>query len=165
MFTRRNFTLGLTSTAFAGLALSACATTPVGSARRAVTGYGPLVADPAGLLDLPRAFGYRIISSLGERMDDGHKVPDRADGMGAVRLDARRVALVRNHELTPGHRGGGPFPGGAPGNVLTFDRGPDNQPLPGGTTTIVYDFHAGKVEAQYLSLVGTIRNCAGGTTP
>ncbi len=163
MLSRRHFALGLTSSAFAGLALSACATTPAG--HRTVAGYGPLVRDPAGLLDLPRGFSYRIVSRFGERMDDGHFVPDRADGMGAFRLDDRRMALVRNHELKPEHRGGGPFRGAAARGLQAFDMDADGAPLPGGTTTIVLDYRSGKVEAQYLSLAGTIRNCAGGTTP
>jgi secreted PhoX family phosphatase len=75
------------------------------------------------------------------------------------------MALVRNHELTPKHGDGGPFRPAAPAGVQTFDRGANGQPLPGGTTTIIYDYRAGRVESQYLSLVGTIRNCAGGTTP
>lgn len=124
-----------------------------------------MVPDPARLLDLPQGFAYRIISSFGERMADGHFVPDRADGMGAFRLDGRRMALVRNHELAVKHGKGGPFRPSAPGGVPAFDRGSNGQPLPGGTTTIIYDYRAGRVESQYLSLVGTIRNCAGGTTP
>jgi hypothetical protein len=130
-----------------------------------VTGYGPLEPDPAGLLDLPRGFSYRVISSLGDRMNDGLFVPDRADGMGAIRLDDRRMALVRNHELQPTHREKGAFRTVAPPEIAAFDRGADGQPLPGGTSTIVYDYRSGRVEEQYLSLVGTIRNCAGGTTP
>jgi secreted PhoX family phosphatase len=165
MLTRRNFALGLTSGAFAGLTLSGCSTTTAMTAANTVAGYGPLEPDPARLLDLPRGFSYRIISSLGDRMDDGFFVPDRADGMGAIPLDERRVALVRNHELAPRHRDGRAFRGSAPANVLAFDRGADGEPLPGGTTTIVYDYKSGRVEQQYLSLVGTIRNCAGGTTP
>jgi hypothetical protein len=35
----------------------------------------------------------------------------------------------------------------------------------GGTTTVVYDTRTQTVERQYLSLTGTIRNCAGGPTP
>lgn len=163
MFSRRRFTLGLTSTAFAGLALSGCATTPA-TERCAITGYGPLLPDPAGLLDLPKGFSYRVISEIGQRMDDGFVVPDRADGMGAFRLGGSRVALVRNHELAPRHGKDGPFQSNAPREIATFDRTGD-RPLPGGTTTIVYDNRSGRVEAQYLSLVGTIRNCAGGTTP
>ena len=165
MLDRRRFTFGLTSTAFAGLALSGCATSGLGSGVEAAGGYGPLVPDPAGLLDLPRGFSYRIISKFGDRMDDGHFVPDRADGMGAIRLDDRRVALVRNHELQPKHAGTGPFRAAASASVPAFDRGADGQPLPGGTTTILYDYRSGRVESQHLSLVGTIRNCAGGTTP
>ena len=45
-------------------------------------GYGDLISDPNGLLDLPKGFSYSVISSLGETMDDGLPVPDRADGMG-----------------------------------------------------------------------------------
>ena len=165
MLDRRSFTAGLASGAFAGLALSGCATAPLASLPAGPAGYGPLVPDPAGLLDLPRGFAYRIISKLGDRMDDGHFVPDRADGMGAFRLDGRRVALVRNHELSARNGKDGPFRSSAPAGVAAFDHGADGQPLPGGTTTIVYDYRSGRVESQYLSLVGTLRNCAGGTTP
>ena len=166
MLDRRHFALGLASTAFGGLALAACGPAPLLAPERQARGYGPLLPDPAGLLDLPRGFSYRILSRRGESMDDGHVVPDRADGMGAIPLDARRVALVRNHELQPQHGRDGPFRGGRGGaGVAGYDRGANGIPLPGGTTTIVYDWRAGRVEAQYLSLVGTVRNCAGGTTP
>jgi secreted PhoX family phosphatase len=165
MLTRRNFTLGLTSTAFAGLALSGCATSTAQRSGRTVAGYGPLQPDPLRLIDLPQGFSYRIISKLGDRMDDGFVVPDRADGMGAFRLDDRRMALVRNHELAARHGKDGPFRAAAPQGIATFDRGSDGRPLPGGTTTIIYDYRSGRVEQQFLSLVGTIRNCAGGTTP
>ena len=181
MLTRRGFTLG--SAAFAGLAL-ACAPTGLRLLRQGL-GYGPLVPDPAGLFDLPRGFAYRIISRFGEAMDDGWRVPDHADGMGAIRLDGRRMALVRNHELRPSHGSRGPFAGLDP--VRSHEMAPrgsgpipirplspplpasfdaaEGRPLPGGTSTIVYDYRSGRVEAQYLSLVGTIRNCAGGVTP
>ena len=165
MLDRRRFTLGLTSSAFAGLALSGCATTPLGTALQNVAGYGPLVPDPARLLDLPQGFSYRIISKLGDPMSDGNVVPDRADGMGSFRLDDRRMALVRNHELQPKHGSDGPFRAAVPEAVRAFDRGADGRPLPGGTTTIIYDYRSGRIESQFLSLVGTIRNCAGGTTP
>ncbi len=159
---RRGFARSLTASAFAGLVASGCARMPpVGGE----ADYGALVPDPQGLIDLPRGFSYRVISSLGDRMDDGFRVPDRADGMGAIRLDRRRVALVRNHELAPRHTDVGPFEGMAPSGMIGFDRGADGNFLPGGTTTIVYDYVSGRVERQYLSLVGTIRNCAGGTTP
>ncbi|MGQ0560087.1 MAG: alkaline phosphatase PhoX [Sphingosinicella sp.] len=164
MLDRRAFTLGFTSTAFAGLALASCGPGPLVSPSRAANGYGPLVPDPAGLLDLPRGFTYRIISSRGDRMDDGYPVPDRADGMGAFRLDSRRVALVRNHELGRANGRDGAFADGVRPGAPAFDSA-DGVPLPGGTTTLVYDMRSGRVERQYLSLAGTIRNCAGGTTP
>lgn len=159
---RRSFALGLTSLAFSGLALSGCATGRIREA--AVAGYGPLEPDPKRLLDLPAGFSYQVISSFGDSMDDGFRVPDRADGMGAFRLDAHRTALVRNHELSARHDDKGPFR--SPSRVAGgFDRGAGGDWLPGGTTTLVYDQRSGRVERQHLSLVGTIRNCAGGVTP
>ena len=98
-------------------------------------------------------------------MDDGLVVPDRADGMGCFALDRGRVALVRNHELQAHHRETGPLPGGEDSPLAAYDRNTQGEALPGGATTIVYDLAAGRVEAQHLSLLGTIRNCAGGITP
>jgi len=163
MLDRRHFNIGLASAAFAGL--SSCTTTPRGAPGAMAEGYGPLVRDPAGLLDLPSGFTYRIISRAGDRMDDGLVVPDRADGMGSFPLDNDRTILVRNHELQARHGSTGPFREAARASVPTFDRGEDGQPLPGGTTTLVYNQRSGRVESQHLSLVGTIRNCAGGVTP
>ena len=65
MITRRHFGLATASLAFAGLAERAA------GGATASAGYGPLVADPAGLLDLPPGFAYRIIASTGETMSDG----------------------------------------------------------------------------------------------
>lgn len=153
--TRRQFHRSVTASAFAGLA--AAAGSPA-RARGAATmaGYGPLVPDPAGLLDLPKGFSYRIISALGDMMDDGEPVPDAADGMGAFAGGGGRVILVRNHEIKP-----------APSSLggSAFDRWRGGGALMGGTTTLVYDPASGRVERQYRSLAGTIRNCAGGITP
>lgn len=160
---RRAFTISLAATAFGGLA--ACATRGALSGVDRAPGYGPLVPDPGGLLDLPPGFSYRVISRVGEVMDDGWRVPDRANGMGCVPLAAGRVALVRNHELPAKAIDEGPFGAGGSAKANAFDRNADGEALPGGTTTIVYDLRHQRVEAQYLSLVGTIRNCAGGTTP
>jgi secreted PhoX family phosphatase len=122
-------------------------------------GYGPLVADPARLVDLPAGFTYRVISQLGDVMSDGFTVPDAADGMGCFDRGGGKLALVRNHELMPGKDGGGVV-------GPAFDYVAKSLiPLPGGTTTIVLDAKTLTVERQYRSLAGTIRNCAGGTTP
>lgn len=163
MLDRRSFTFHLASAAFAGLALRN-GVTFAREDRISSAGYGPLVSDPHGLLDLPKGFSYRILSRFGDRMDDGYHVPDRCDGMGTIPLDNGRIALIRNHELRPQHASKGPFRTPAPAGLACFDH-MDGQPLPGGTTTLVYNVASGKVESQYLSLAGTIRNCAGGTTP
>jgi secreted PhoX family phosphatase len=158
---RRRF-LGATATAFAALAASGCMTRSGGaaSARPAGTGfggYGALVPDPAGLIDLPEGFSYRVISRLGDAMNDGGTVPDRADGMGCFDLGNGEIALVRNHELQPQHDAGGPIAKGFGKRGGVF--------VPGGTTTIVLDAVTLQVKRQFRSLGGTIRNCSGGVTP
>jgi uncharacterized protein len=85
-------------------------------------------------------------------------VPDYADGMGCFDLGGGRIALVRNHELRPRQDGGGVLASG-------FDRRTDGSVLPGGTTTQVLDAATLETVRQHRSLAGTIRNCAGGTTP
>jgi secreted PhoX family phosphatase len=165
---RRRF-LGATATAFAALAASGCMTRADTAATRAApkaasgfAGYGPLKPDPAGFLDLPEGFSYRVISRLGDAMDDGGTVPDRADGMGCFDLGPDEngnpeIALVRNHELQPRHDAGGPIAKGYGKRNGEF--------VPGGTTTIVLDAATLAVKRQFRSLGGTIRNCSGGVTP
>lgn len=162
---RRRF-LGATATAFAALTASGCMTRGAPAASAAArpsakasgfAGYGALVPDPAGLLDLPEGFSYRVISRLGDAMDDGGTVPDRADGMGCFDLGNGEIALVRNHELQPRHDAGGPIAKGFGKRNGAF--------VPGGTTTIVLDAATLQVKRQFRSLGGTIRNCSGGVTP
>jgi hypothetical protein len=159
---RRSF-LGATATAFAALAASGCMTRPAGTAAAprapagSFAGYGALRSDPAGLIDLPDGFSYRVISRLGDAMDDAGTVPDRADGMGCFDLGGGEIALVRNHELQPQHDAGG-----------TIARGfgkRNGEYVPGGTTTIVLDAQTLGLKRQFRSLGGTIRNCSGGVTP
>ena len=154
---RRRF-LQATGSAFAALAASGCMRAGVASAQ-GTTGYGALVPDPQGLIDLPQGFSYRVISSLGDAMSDGGSVPDRADGMGCFDLGGGKIALVRNHELQVQHDGGGAT--GAAYDTVARSL----VPLPGGTTTLVLNAATLAVESQFRSLSGTIRNCAGGTTP
>ena len=155
---RRRF-LSATGTAFAALLASGCsARSPTIASSMGPAGYGPLVSDPKGLLDLPEGFSYRVISKLGDAMDDGLTVPDRADGMGCFDLGNGKLALVRNHELMPDKDPGGDIPFG-------YDRIDGDKVMPGGTTTLVLDAATLEVEQEYRSLAGTIRNCAGGVTP
>ena len=158
-----------TATAFAGLVASGCSAGGTAAAATApLAGGAPtpsatptptsaLVPDPAGLLDLQAGFSYRILSQSGDVMDDGFAVPNSADGMGAFDLGGE-IALVRNHELSPGQGAGGTLPSG-------YARDANGSVLPGGTTTIVLDPATLEVKRQFRSLAGTVRNCAGGITP
>ncbi|HET8549456.1 MAG TPA: alkaline phosphatase PhoX [Bryobacteraceae bacterium] len=138
--------------------------------RRFADIYGPLQPDPAGILELPPGFRYQILSRAGERMDDGLAVPTNPDGMATFAPGDGRTVIIRNHEASGGAINAGPFALGEE-TFLKFDRnllydaGGGTQPALGGTSTIVYDTQAGRVERQFLSLAGTVRNCAGGATP
>jgi len=139
-------------------------------AHSGAVGYGPLVPDPEGLLDLPRDFRYRIISSAGNEMDDGLRVPGRADGMATFAMDDGSTLLIRNHEMNPDPAERGAF--GSAFERLTpeqverlYDAGTDGRPCLGGTTNLRYDTATDRVLEERLSLGGTLRNCAGGPTP
>lgn len=172
---RRRF-LSATSAAFGALALANCGgggssgasgggtagggtlPGPTPTPAPAPVGYGALQTDAAGLLDLPAGFSCRVLSRVGDTMSDALRVPDNFDGMGCLALPGGKLALVRNHELSPGADGGGALPAG-------YDATSAGTVLPGGTTTLVLDAATLAVERQFRSLTGTIRNCAGGVTP
>lgn len=161
--TKRQFTVLSASFAFAGL--SKLNASMLDHASQGGVGYGPLNSDPDGLIDLPEGFTYKVISSFGDTMTDGFRVPNNADGMGCFKLDNQRVALVRNHELSVSDAQDGPNPQGRELGFKTYDKRADGVDLPGGTTTIIYNLDTGKVENEFISLLGTIRNCSGGITP
>jgi secreted PhoX family phosphatase len=156
---RRQF-LAASGSAFAALIASGCMTRGANvksGSHHAFTGYGPLKADPQGLLDLPEGFSYRLISSLGDAMDDGGTVPDKADGMGCLDRGNGEIVLVRNHELVASDSAGG---------TIAKGFGTHNgEILPGGTTNIVLDAKTLEVKGEFRTLGGTIRNCSGGITP
>ena len=118
-------------------------------------GYGPLVPDPNGLLDLPKGFSYKVISRGGiDTLQTGEPVPTNHDGMGAFTGRRGLTVLVLNHELSPGATYPVPHLDG-----ITYD--PE---VSGGTTTLVVS-RDGELQSQRASLAGTARNCAGGITP
>ncbi|WHY02610.1 alkaline phosphatase PhoX [Neobacillus sp. DY30] len=112
-------------------------------------GYGPLVPDPNGILDLPQGFHYKIISKEGELMSNGAKIPGAFDGMAAFEGPNNTTILVRNHEL-----GTGP----------AFGSNPYDANAQGGTTALIVGANR-EVIKEYVTSSGTIRNCAGGATP
>lgn len=137
---------------------------------RLEAGYGELIPDPKKILDLPKGFSYKIISEKGKKMSDGFFVPGAPDGMATFSGTNGKTILIRNHEITAGNSSIGPF--GKKNELLSkidknklYDFGKGLQPGMGGTTTLVYNEKTGQVELEYLSLAGTIRNCAGGPTP
>lgn len=180
MISRRRFTQSLVTLAFAGLSRHLVAS-PSEVNKQSLMAYGNLIPDPNGLIDLPKDFSYNVISSLNDKMTDGLLVPDRADGMGCFFLDDERVVLIRNHELSPG------FPTTQVTQTpealevakvnkaikvaseemlsLAYDTATNTYPLPGGTSNIIYNQKTQQVEHQFMSLIGTIRNCSGGITP
>jgi len=139
-------------------------------------GYGPLLPDKAKVLELPKGFSYKIISKAGEKMDDGLILPGKPDGMAAFPGPNGTTILIRNHEVNPAVNPSlGAF--GKQNALLTdairakmydadtkLKEGTTAACL-GGTTTLVYDTKQHKVVRQFLSLAGTLKNCAGGLTP
>lgn len=171
MHTRRDFlrTAALYSAGFVGL--RQLASRPLfAAAEEGRAGFGPLVAQPAGMMRLPRGFRHVVFSATGEEMADGLLVPGRHDGMAAFPGPGGRTLLVRNHELESTQSELGPFGpdrrrfGRIPREKI-YDLGRGVAPNLGGTSTLVFDTRNQKLETHFLSLAGTVRNCAGGPTP
>ncbi len=159
------------SLGFAGLGLLYKSNPSFAAAlRTAGPGYGPLIPDPAGIIDLPRGFSYAVFSRAGEEMDDGLLMPGKHDGMAAFPAGDARVALVRNHEMQAKWTKLSPFGPNAQrlakvDPAFVYDRGGGSTPELGGTSTTIYNLRTAKVERQFMSLLGTSYNCAGGPTP
>ena len=124
--------------------------------------YGGLVSShECPELEIPKRF--RCIRLSSERRPSsvrgGLVVPGACDGMAAFPLPNGNVRLIRNHEL------GAAGDGGAIGEP-SYDR------LAGGGTTSLEVSVAGtgddlavELVDEFVSLAGTVANCAGGATP
>src|SRR5689334_7797924 len=110
-------------------------------ARTTALGYGALRRDPAGLLDLPAGFQYRMFSP-GTMMEDGGNdprfiselgdgspTPALHDGMASFAGPNGTTILVRNHEMSLGG-----VPGVDPKRARPYDVA-----TTGGTTTLWVD--------------------------
>ena len=121
-------------------------------------GYGPL--QPAAavntgevLLALPEGFSYTAFGATGVLMTDGKSTPPRHDGMAAFAVGSE-LRLVRNHEV-----GRQPEPSIGPPEA-SYD-----PVASGGTTTLVIEPATRLPLRDFVSLSGTLINCAGGPTP
>ncbi|HEX5569319.1 MAG TPA: alkaline phosphatase PhoX [Streptomyces sp.] len=142
--------------AFTGAISELFAGTAAAHATGGQGGYGPLVPDPNGLLDLPRGFSYRVLSREGAPMLSGEgPVPSNHDGMTA--LPGPRPGhlwLVRNHENRTNAQHRVPAVRG-----LTYD--PEGM----GGCTLLEVSRDGAVHGERVGIAGTAVNCAGGPTP
>ena len=117
-------------------------------------GYGELVSDPGGMIDLPQGFQYRVISEEGTALSSGGTVPGDHDGMAAFPgPSSNTTVLVRNHE----QRVGDPNP--------LVGTNPYDPAAPGGTTGILVNLEDRTEIRDFVTSSGSLNNCAGGATP
>ena len=132
-----------------------------GNSAARVIGYGELVPSASAntgevLVALPKGFKYNVLGQVGSTMSDGRPTPAAHDAMWTFKVDGK-IRLVRNHEVSNGRV---PIPGSAIGHRDHYD--PD---AGGGTTTLIIDPKTRTVVKDFVSLSGTLVNCAGGPTP
>jgi secreted PhoX family phosphatase len=113
--------------------------------------------DPGGfpILALPAGFSYVAFSAIGETMSDGNPVANNLDGMAAFARpgEPHVVRLIRNHEDRAQPALGSVL--GPAGTRYDANGG-------GGNTTLDYDEQTRTLVRDFISLNGTIVNCAGG---
>ena len=131
------------------------------SAAKGFGGYGPLVPtadlrDGVKRIALPEGFQYRSFSLAGSLMSDGNKVPLAHDGMGLFNMPDGKFRLVRNHEDRNAPNAG---------STARIDSVSYDMRGGAGTTTLVVNPFTRELERDFVSLSGTIVNCAGGITP
>ncbi|MCI0336582.1 MAG: PhoX family protein [Acidobacteria bacterium] len=108
------------------------------------------------LLALPEGFQYTVFGKTGEKMSDGNQTPRAHDGMAAFSVKGE-LRLIRNHEINNqlGKLG-----------VTIGDPKKSYDPMAGGgTTTLVIDPKTRELKRHFVSLSGSLHNCAGGPTP
>ncbi|MBA3411767.1 MAG: DUF839 domain-containing protein [Geodermatophilaceae bacterium] len=132
--------------------------------------YGPLfptasLNDGLQWLSLPEAFEYTIFSKTGAIMSDGRLAARSHDGMGAFGSAASGVRLIRNQEIRFSREA--PFTQGE----FTIEPAANayDKTAEGGNTTLTFDASrfrspSGGLAQDYVSLTGTVVNCAGGVS-
>jgi secreted PhoX family phosphatase len=121
-------------------------------------GYGALrAAGPE--LALPEGFSYTVIGFNGKPMTDGSPTPGAFDGMAAFGMPNGNVRLLRNHENRDTAQAARVK--GNPARAYDTRAG-------GGVSTVEVRIGANgvpEVVREFMSLNGTLVNCAGGPTP
>lgn len=136
-------------------------------------GYGDLVPDPNGLLDLPEGFTYSVVTHAGEHaMEGGATSPSDPDAAGYFPasgplgslsgalgslgdlVGAGGGFLILNHEI-----------GGSEPHVVPVTEGITFDDQAGGGCTVIAVDSRGARRSQYVGVAGTVNNCAGGVTP
>ncbi len=149
--------------AFAGFSLNNRAelSSPSLLSRYRAYGYGDLFPTPSKntgemFISLPKGFEYNVIGKRGAEMSDGRPTPAAHDGMWTFKV-GRELRIVRNHEVAGGSI---PRPNSGIGSRSHYD-----DTCGGGTTTLVIDPRTNTLVRDFVSLSGTLINCAGGPTP
>lgn len=135
------------------------AAAPARARKAAFSGFGELVPDQNGVINLPQGFQYSVISCAGDPLTGAGIVPSDHDGMAAFSGGLAGIWLVRNHEISLADVEHGKYPVIAGEGCSTYD--PE---APGGTTTLLVGFDR-QLRRHHVSLAGTLNNCAGGPTP
>ncbi len=128
-------------------------------APRGEGGYGPLSPVSSRntgetLLELPPKFAYTVFGKRGGLMSDGRPTPAAHDGMAAFQVDGM-VRILRNHEINTGQ----------PNEAICDPASAYDPTAPGGVTTLIVDPRTRELVRDFVSVGGTLHNCAGGPTP
>ncbi|GAA5013423.1 alkaline phosphatase PhoX [Kitasatospora paranensis] len=146
------------ATAPGAIAAPAGGEAPAERGAHAALGYGPLLADPKGILALPKGFSYRIITHTGRTtLVTGESTPSNHDGTAAFPGRHGATLLVNNHELK-GARSAWPYP-------VPLLAGHVYDPAAAGGCTVVEVRDRGRHVREWVGIAGTSTNCAGGATP
>ncbi len=164
---RRNFLLtatlagGGTALGFSGLLKRAETFAKTGSLESLkAVGYGelfPTASKNTGetFVALPKGFEYNVFGKTGTQMQDNRPTPPDHDGMATFEMRGE-LRLIRNHEIN--HKIGKE-------NVAVGTRNHYDESAGGGTTTLVVNPKTRELLRDFVSLSGTLNNCAGGKTP